>query len=192
MTGGQYRTTDVDIEGTSDTGGGYNVGWAFAGEWLSYTVNVTTAGTYDIEFRVASGGGGGTFHVAIGGVNRTGSIAVPNTEGWQTWTTVRATGVTLAAGQQVWQLVMATNGATTAVGNFNWIRVVAAGSSPPPPPPPPPPAAPEIVIYGFRRDEREPARQLVQGLGCHCRRQHEGRERGSRRADGLHAVCRAR
>jgi phosphatidylserine/phosphatidylglycerophosphate/cardiolipin synthase-like enzyme len=145
-TGGQYRTTDVDIERTSDTAGdNYNVGWAFAGEWLRYTVNVTTAGTYDIEFRVASGGAGGTFHVAIGGVNRTGSITVPNTGGWQTWTTVRATGVTLAAGQQVWQLVMATNGATTAVGNFNWIRVVAAGSSPPPPPPP---TAPEIVIYG--------------------------------------------
>ena len=147
-TGGQYRTTDVDIEGTSDTGGGYNVGWGFAGEWLRYTVNVTTAGTYDIEFRVASGGGGGTFHVSIGGVNKTGTLTVPNTGGWQTWTTVRATGVTLAAGQQVWQLVLATNGATTAVGNFNWIRVVAAGSSPPPPPPPPPVAAPEIVIYG--------------------------------------------
>jgi hypothetical protein len=43
---------------------------------------------------------------------------------------------------------MATNGATTAVGNFNWIQVVAAGAPPPPPPPPPPPAAPEIVIYG--------------------------------------------
>ena len=44
----------------------------------------------------------------------------------------------------------------------------------------------------IRRDDREPARQLGQGLGCDCRRQHEGRERGSRRADGLHAVCRAR
>jgi hypothetical protein len=41
-----------------------------------------------------------------------------------------------------------TNGATTAVGNFNWIRVTAAGSPPPPPPPPPPPSSPEIVIYG--------------------------------------------
>ena len=110
-------------------------------------MNVTTAGTYDVEFRVASGGAGGTFHVSVGGVNKTGALTVPNTGGWQTWTTVRATGVTLAAGQQVWQLVMATNGASTAVGNFNWIRVVAAGS-PPPPPPPPPPATPEIVIYG--------------------------------------------
>ena len=147
-TGGQYRTTDVDIEGTTDTGGGYNVGWAFAGEWLRYTVNVTQAGNYDIEVRVASGGAGGTFHLTFGGVDKTGPMTVPNTGGWQTWTTLRKTGVALTAGQQVVQLALDTNGATTAVGNFNWIRVVAAGSQPPPPPPPPPPAAPEIVIYG--------------------------------------------
>ncbi len=148
-TGGQYRTTDVDIETTSDTGGGYNVGWAFAGEWLRYTVNVTTAGTYDIEARVASGGAGGTFHIAINGVDKTGPITVPNTGGWQTWATVRKTGVALTAGQQVWQIVLDTNGASTAVGNLNYIRVVAAGSAPPAPPPPPPPqTSPEIVIYG--------------------------------------------
>jgi hypothetical protein len=148
-TGGQYRSTDVDIEGTSDTGGGHNVGWAFAGEWLRYTVNVTQAGTYDIEVRVASSGAGGTFRLTFGGVDKTGAMTVPNTGGWQTWTTLRRTGVALSAGQQVVQLQLDTNGETTAVGNFNWIRVVAAGSSPPPPPPPPPPpTAPEIVIYG--------------------------------------------
>src|SRR4029079_14056714 len=30
--GGQYRTSDVDIEVTSDTNGGYDVGWTAAGE----------------------------------------------------------------------------------------------------------------------------------------------------------------
>src|SRR6516225_2269816 len=44
--GGQYRQDDVDIETTTDTGGGYNVGWIAAGEWLQYTVNVATSGTY--------------------------------------------------------------------------------------------------------------------------------------------------
>ena len=34
--GGQYRATDVDIELTSDTGGGFSVGWVSAGEWLKY------------------------------------------------------------------------------------------------------------------------------------------------------------
>jgi hypothetical protein len=46
--GGQYRATDVDIELTSDSNGLYNVGWVFAGEWINYTVNVATAGAYDL------------------------------------------------------------------------------------------------------------------------------------------------
>jgi uncharacterized protein (DUF2141 family) len=127
--GGHYRATDVDIELSSDSSGGYDVGWAFAGEWLKYTVTVAAAGTYDIDFRVASGGPGGTFHLEVNGANKTGSLSVPNTGGWQTWRTVRKTGVTLAAGQQVWRLVMDTNGSTTAVGNFNYLRATAAAAS---------------------------------------------------------------
>ena len=77
-TGGQYRTTDVDVTAAQDAGGGYLVGWVNSGEWVSYTVNVSHAGTYDMEFRVAADGTGGTFHVEIGGVNKSGSIAIPN------------------------------------------------------------------------------------------------------------------
>jgi len=120
--GGQYRATDVDIETTTDTGGGYSLGWVVAGEWLRYTVNVPTAGVYDLDVRVASSGTGGTFHIEVNGVDKTGPIAIPNTGGWQSWTTVRAPGVTLAAGIQVWRVVMDTNGASAAVGNFNWLK----------------------------------------------------------------------
>jgi hypothetical protein len=126
--GGAYRTTNVDIAGAADVGGGYTLGWVGATEWLNYTVNVSTAGTYDIEVRVACSGAGGTFHIEVNGVDKTGAMTVPNTGGWQTWTTVRKTGVSLAAGNQVWRLVMDTNG-TSSVGNFNYIRVVASGSS---------------------------------------------------------------
>ena len=52
--GGQYRTTAVDIEATTDSGGGYNVGWFDAGEWLEYTVNVPSAGDYTLTARVAT------------------------------------------------------------------------------------------------------------------------------------------
>jgi hypothetical protein len=121
--GGQYRSTDVDIEATSDTGGGYSLGWVFAGEWLRYTVNVSTAGVYDLDVRVASAGTGGTFHIEVNDVNKTGPISVPNTGGWQTWQTIRVpVAVTLSGGTQVWRLVMDTNGPTTAVGNFNWLK----------------------------------------------------------------------
>jgi phosphatidylserine/phosphatidylglycerophosphate/cardiolipin synthase-like enzyme/sarcosine oxidase gamma subunit len=124
--GGQYRSTAVDIE--TSTEGGYDVGWIAPGEWLKYTVNVTAAGTYDLEFRVAASGSGGTFHLEVGTTNVTGPLTIPNTGGWQTWTTVKKTGVSLAAGSQVWRVVFDANGASGAVGNLNYIRV-ASGSS---------------------------------------------------------------
>src|SRR4051812_11730748 len=64
--GGQYRSSDVDIEACSE--GGYNVGYIAPGEWLSYTINVTTAGTYTFDFRVAAVSGG-FFHVESKGAN---------------------------------------------------------------------------------------------------------------------------
>lgn len=120
--GGAYRTTDVDIQSTTDTGGGYNVGWVAAGEWLKYTVNVTAPGRYTLSARVASKYTGGTFHIEANGVNVTGPIAIPNTGAWQTWTTVSKTGVSLAGGAQVLRIVIDAPVSGT-VGNFNWLRV---------------------------------------------------------------------
>jgi hypothetical protein len=124
--GGAYRDTGVDLEATADAGGGFNVGWLLAGEWLKYTVNVTAGGSFDVEFRVASPGAGGTFHLEINGSDVTGPITIPDTGGWQNWTTVRKTGLNVAAGQQVWRLLMDGNGASTAVGNINFVRLVSA------------------------------------------------------------------
>ena len=125
-TSGAFRTTGVDVEPAFDTGGGYNIGLAFASEWLAYTVNVGAAGIYDIEVRVASNGTGGTFHIEINGVDRTGPLSVPNTGGWQSWVTIRKTGLSLNAGQQVWRVVLDSNGSTRAVGDLNYFRVVSA------------------------------------------------------------------
>jgi hypothetical protein len=132
--GGQYRSTDVDIQSTSDTGGGYNVGWTAAGEWLKYTVNVTTAGTYNLEFRVAAPAQGATFHLEVNGTDKTGPLTVPNTGDYQSWTTVTKTGVSLAAGQQVWRLVIDSPGPSGVVGNFNHIRVASSGGGSDPDP----------------------------------------------------------
>jgi subtilisin family serine protease len=120
--GGKYRATDVDIETTMDAGGGYQVGWVVASEWLKYTATVATTATYTLELRVASSGTGGTAHVEIDGVNVTGSIAVPNTGGWQTWTSVFVPGIPMSAGSHVFRLVIDTNGNTGYFGNINFIR----------------------------------------------------------------------
>ena len=139
--GRAYRPTNVDIETTSDTGGGYNLGYVAAGEWLKYTVNVTAAGNYSLEVRVAARGAGGIFHIEVNGVDRTGPITIPETGGWQQWTSVTKPGLTLTAGPQVWRVVMDRAG-EFAVGNINFFRVVAATPAPGPAPAPAPSPSP--------------------------------------------------
>ena len=53
-TGNSYRSDGIDLETTSDTGGGYDLGWTSAGQWFRYTVNAASAGTYTVSFRVAA------------------------------------------------------------------------------------------------------------------------------------------
>ena len=86
--GGQYRQDNVDIEATTDTGGGHNVGWIDAGEYLEYTVNVPTAGDYAFKLRVASASSGGVFHFQRNGVDITTLRDFDGTGGWQNWTTL--------------------------------------------------------------------------------------------------------
>jgi hypothetical protein len=124
-TANSYRSDGIDLQATTDTGGGDDLGWTTSGQWFKYTVNVATAGTYTVTFRVASESAiSDAFHVAnASGTNLSGSIAVPNTGAWQTWTNVTAQ-VTLPAGQQT-----LTVDQDTAGWNLNWIAF-AAGEGP--------------------------------------------------------------
>ena len=101
-TDNSYRSDGVDLEATSAPGGGNDLGWTASGQWFKYTVNVATAGTYTVTLEIASPSGATDgFHLSNStGTNLTGSVNVPATGGWQTWTTVTAT-VTLPAGTQV-------------------------------------------------------------------------------------------
>jgi len=134
--GGQYRTDDVDVEQTSDAGGGFDVGWLDRGEWLKYTVSGGTGGAYKLTARVAANGPGGTFHVEVGGANVTGPLSIPNTGGWQSWVDVVAT-VNLSAGTQPMRFVVDGPGSTGIVGNLNYLRFESAS----------PAAPPEVVLY---------------------------------------------
>lgn len=96
--GGAYRDTDVDIQVCNE--GGFNIGWMRVNEWLEFTVDVQTAGTYDLEARVASLSTGGQFRIEQDGVDLTGTIQAPATGGWQNWTTVTSE-IELDAGEQV-------------------------------------------------------------------------------------------
>ena len=92
-TGNQYRTDNVDIEATTDAGGGYNVAWTANGEWLAHN-NITfpTTGAYTLAYRVAAPSAGGVISADLnGGSIPLGTTSVPATGGWQNWTTVQRT-----------------------------------------------------------------------------------------------------
>jgi alpha-L-fucosidase len=100
--GGQYRP-DLGVDIEKCTAGGYDVGWTRAGEWMAYTVTVSKTATYQVSFIVASSYDSGKLHLECDGVDKTGTIAVPNTSGFQNWEVVKKS-VTLDAGQHVLKL----------------------------------------------------------------------------------------
>ena len=106
-----YRPDGVDLEATADAGGGYDIGWTTGGQWYRYTVNAASAGTYTLSLRVAApNAASGALHLAdASGTNLTGTVNIPATGGWQTWTTVTVQAI-LPAGQQVLTLAADTGG----------------------------------------------------------------------------------
>ncbi|MBR7833541.1 carbohydrate-binding protein [Actinospica durhamensis] len=120
--GNSYRSDGVDLEATTDTGGGYDLGWTATGQWFKYTVNVATAGSYQLSFRVAAlSAVTDAFHLSnASGTNLSGSVNIAATGGWQTWTTVTAT-VTLPAGTQTLTLNQDNGG-----WNINYVTFVSS------------------------------------------------------------------
>jgi beta-glucosidase len=120
-----YRSDGVDLESTADTqdtsaaGGAYDLGWTNPGQWFHYTVNVATSGVYTVSFRVASPYGitDGLHIASSSGTNLTGPVAIPNTGGYETWTTVTAS-ITLPAGTQTLTVDQDSNG-----WNFHYLAI---------------------------------------------------------------------
>ena len=102
--------------------GGENVGYIDAGDWMVWDVALPTAGSYLVEYRVASLNGGGVLQLEkAGGSPLYGEpVSVPRTGGWQVWTTVSQV-VNLPAGQQQIALSVPSGG-----WNINWLRISRA------------------------------------------------------------------
>jgi len=109
----------IQKENTSDVGGGQNIGWIENGDWAQYSINVPVAGTYQVDFRVASATSGGTINMVVGG-STIGSVAVTGTGGWQTWKTVTATATFNTVGTQTLRLNFV--GGTGYLYNINWFK----------------------------------------------------------------------
>jgi endoglucanase len=108
------RNDDVDIEITSDAGGGYNIGWIEDSEWLEYTVNVEKTGIYDFTFRAASENSTGEISITISNTEDIilSATAIVPTGDWQLWENTIVSGVSLTEGKQTWRL-------TIEKGDFN-------------------------------------------------------------------------
>ena len=98
-TGGAYRHGDVDIQAITDADGGFNVAWVDAGEWLAFDKVHLPVGNYKLRARVASPNDNGLLSVDLNsGSIVLGELRVPNTGGWQTWTTTEPKMVQIAHG----------------------------------------------------------------------------------------------
>lgn len=120
--GGQYRSQNVDIENCSE--GTWNVGWTAATEWLLYPWKATGT-TYTLTIRHA-GTAAGTCHLEVDGVNKTGTISLPSTGGWQNWTTKSAGTITVTTGEHDIKFVMDSGGY-----NINWFTLTPGGGGGP-------------------------------------------------------------
>jgi aryl-phospho-beta-D-glucosidase BglC (GH1 family) len=114
-----FKQQGIQLENSTDVGGGQNIGFLDSGDFLDYFVDVTQAGTYMVEYRNASDGGTGAVKLqlldAAGNATDLHSASFASTGGWQTWTTT-ANEATLPAGQHTHRVLI-----TQPLFNLNYL-----------------------------------------------------------------------
>ncbi len=110
----------VELENCSDTGGGQDVGHFDADDYIEFKISVATAGSFTLDYRLATANGSTGFEVWVDGAKAVDVMAVPNTGGWQTWITKTSAPFAMTAGNHTLRL--------KSVGkewNINWLKVSA-------------------------------------------------------------------
>jgi hypothetical protein len=122
------RNDGVDIESCSGDfpHNGRAVGWTQTGEWMKYTVDVAFSGVYDFHIWVASNSGDGALRIEVDGLDVSGDVNVPDTGGWDTWTSVTVEDVVLFQGTQELVLHTVSAGHNVASMDVQW-----TGETPP-------------------------------------------------------------
>ncbi len=88
-----YRSDNEGVDIVTGNGG-YAIGYTAVGEWLEYSVNVKSSGTYDYVATVSSGTDNSAFKISLvkeEGETVLSTVSVPNTGSWDTYTTVSGT-----------------------------------------------------------------------------------------------------
>lgn len=117
--GGAYREDGVDIVqvDSADASKGYAIGYTQAGEWLEYSVNVVTTGKFVFRASVADGLEGGSIRLFIDGKAVTDTVAVPQTEDWNTYTLMDGETSEIEKGDHVLRVLF-----TGSYVNIDWIQ----------------------------------------------------------------------
>ena len=114
-----YANNGLNLETTTDVGGGQNIAYTDAGDSLDYLVNIAETGNYKIEYRTSGESQTGSVKLQLINDDGTSDIQTVNfspTGGWQTWQTV-ASRATLPAGRFIARILIESPGF-----NFNWVR----------------------------------------------------------------------
>lgn len=123
-----FLNNGLQLENTTDVGGGQNIGYTSVGDYLDYRIRVAEAGLFRIEVRVASAGTAGRIEFQQrskeGAILNTGTIDTPVTGGWQTWTTINTT-MRLNEGTSVLRLRIVTPEFNVNWMNFTQLTVAA-------------------------------------------------------------------
>lgn len=83
----------VQVEVTEDIGGGHNMGWIDAGDWMRFApLTIATAGSYTFNFRVSTPNTEQQLELANAVTGEVlSTVTLPNTGGWQNWGTASTT-----------------------------------------------------------------------------------------------------
>jgi len=121
----------TQVETTTDTGGGQNVGFIAPGDWLAYDLDFGTASPGTVTTRIASGAtASGTIQYRLDSTTGpiVASVPVSNTGGWQSWTTNTTTLSGSATG--VHRLFMTFTGTGGDFVNINHFQFQTGGQLP--------------------------------------------------------------
>jgi len=114
-----FEMSGIQLENTSDNGGGQNIGYLDPEDYIDYKIAVSTSGIYQIDYRTASEISNGSIDLQLVSENGEVNTIVSNhnfslTGGWQTWSTT-SHQVQLPAGIQTLRIKI-----NQAPFNLNW------------------------------------------------------------------------
>lgn len=122
---GDNTTFGLQTETTSDSNGGYDVGFSSDGDYAVYKNVDFGGGVSNVNARLACAGNcGGALEFHLDSVSGTlaASVTIPATAGWQSWITANAPTNSATGVHDLYVVFKAPLSGTSSLGNFNWFQ----------------------------------------------------------------------